>query len=180
MARRNFGRSRRGASPTRMLEWGVNASVDVANAAASVVTRSVLLDGVAAGHGLKQTIFRIVGMIHLTGQTLGLNQMFHMGVYLQEQDTAGSFNLLDPGTPADVAVDSWLWYTSRFVRVADIGGASPESESIGVDSAANIPVDIKVKRIVGNNQRIELAYVGTQAYTFGHSLRILSKVTGTH
>lgn len=164
-------------SPTRMLEWASNKADVGANVSANVVTRVVLLDGDVVPHGLKQTLYRIVGYLHLVSNQIGVNLLFNFGVYLEDQDTAGTAVAFDPATGADVAIDKWLWWSSRYTMLNNPQATT--RDSFGHNEAANIRVDIKVKRIVGNNHRIILAYVGDQNYTAAHGLRILSKVTGT-
>ncbi len=169
MARRRFQRSFNRPPATRMLEWA-SATRAIGNFAANAVTRDTLLDGAAPGHGLKQTCFRIVGYLHLMPNITGLNLDFHFGIYLVDQDQAGGFVALDPATATDIAIDKWMWHSSRSALRADLAGASVEFDSHGLDDVGNIPVDVKVKRIVGNNQRIELVAVANQNYSYSFTL----------
>ncbi len=177
MATRRFRRPyRSGKSRTRSLEWGA-IIVPTDALVAGTSEHVVVLDAQSIAANIHQTIYRIVGSLSFHANVVNVTTTFHYGVYVSNEVSGAAGLRLNPALVSDAAVDQWLWWGARRVVQQDQAAASPHP--IGIDDAAYIPFDIKVKRIISSNQQIVFGVNSDQAASYSLNLRELSKITGT-
>lgn len=163
MARQNRFRMNRGRpSRTRMLDWTASLN-GMFTLGANVVGTTILLNNTIDA---KITCFRIVGNIVIEPDAAA--SLIRMGVYKAVRGQTGTPQVLDPDITGSVENDTWLWWTSHRVNAFNAAVAP-----------VNIPVDIKVKRILEVGERINIGIVGDTQFSRAFDFRILSKVTGT-
>ena len=166
------------ARGTRMLEWSATTENVFGASAVNTVSTVVIHDSGSFGANVHSTVFRVVGALNMFPTVQENIIMVHFGVYLANVDGAGANVILDPRLASEAAVDQWLWWNSRVMRRGAPGAGSPDV--IGMDGAANVPVDIKVKRILSANQRLHFSIISSLGgVSFAFNARMLSKVTGT-
>ena len=151
MAQRRYARAR---APRRSMEW-IAGNVDTVLAATGAgVVRTITL----VGQDDTQTVIRIVGSIWMAPTSV-VDAVIYAGIFKDMTTMAA----VDPGNSAHVAHDYWLWWTARTVD-ATYGQAG---------DGAHIPIDIRVKRKLKQEEHLSLVFNCSVAYTTTANLRVL-------
>ena len=158
---RYTGRRFRGVRQTT-LEWDALEQIALSgNVAAGTVAGAVLAFNTGTNPERKITVYRIVGTL-MFRTNADVEAVFNYGIYRAIQGVT-----LNPSTQADQ--DNWMWWSARV-----------SSTSVFQDNRIyNIPIDIKVKRIIEPGDELRVGIVGQAIYNWAISARVLRKITGT-
>ncbi len=159
--RRFAGRQNR----TKSLNWDATMENTVINTGAGTSRQVTLFS--RPNTEPDATIYRLVGSVIFHTQA-DVNGLHHLCIYKAAAREGGLIMALEPDSSTDMSLDYVMWtYQGRTSTVAS-------GESNGV-----VKFDIKVKRILQNEDEIRLAIVCDVAHAGTFNVRALWKTTGT-